>query len=248
MSSAGGERRPTLALLAGLLCDDEIWRETAQLLAEEAEVEIFCFPMFSSIERMAAHVVDAIGGPFAVAGHSMGGRVALEIVRSHPQRISGLALLNTGIHPPAEHEPASRGHLVALARERGMTRLARAWLPPLMGKSTDPRGAIGARLTKMVERGTPESFALQTEALLSRPDHRAVLPHVHVPVLLLSGTLDAWSPPAQHEEMRQLCPDAELVVIDRAGHMAPAEQPALVAAALRTWLASVNRPRTPPRD
>jgi pimeloyl-ACP methyl ester carboxylesterase len=241
MLATGNDYRPTLALLAGLLCDEEIWREVAASLNTTVDVRIFSFPMFSSIEMMAGHVAAVIEGPFAIAGHSMGGRVALEVVRRFPQRVTGVALLNTGIHPPAPQEPATRGRLVALAREKGMAALAREWLPPMMGRSTDDRGELMARLTAMVERQTAESFAQQIKALLSRPSAREVLPDIRVPVVLLSATDDSWSPPKQHEEMRQLCPGAELVVIERAGHMSPVEQPVAVAAVLDAWLLRVSQ-------
>ena len=88
----------------------------------------------------------------------------------------------------------------------------------------------------MVERQTAQSFAAQIKALLERPDAAVVLPTIQVPTLLASGTADTWSPLAQHEEMRRQIPHPTLVAIDDAGHMAPAEQPHSVAAALRAWI------------
>jgi pimeloyl-ACP methyl ester carboxylesterase len=88
----------------------------------------------------------------------------------------------------------------------------------------------------MVERATADSFAAQQAALLDRPDGASVLASIDVPVLLASGRADQWSPLAQHEDMRRLNPAARLVAIEDAGHMAPIEQPAAVAAALREWL------------
>jgi pimeloyl-ACP methyl ester carboxylesterase len=91
----------------------------------------------------------------------------------------------------------------------------------------------------MVERYTPESFAGQIDALLTRPDAEAVLPTVSVPTLLLSGMADRWSPLAQHREMQLRIPHATLVGIEDAGHMAPIEQPDSVAHALREWLTMI---------
>ncbi len=233
------KERPTLVLLAGLLCDREVWQRAADQLAGTVDIEVFSFPQFSSIEAMAEHVVASVSGRFALAGHSMGGRVALEIMRRVPARVTGLALLNTGIHPPAAHEPQSRGRLVTLAREQGMGAVAREWLPPMMARSGSHRDEVLARLTAMVERQSADSFAAQTDALLHRPNAALILPTIRVPVILMSADQDTWSPPQQHERMRQLCPGAELVVIEDAGHMAPAEQPEAVAAVLRAWLERV---------
>ena len=156
----------------------------------------------------------------------MGGRVALEIVRRSEGRVTGIALLNTGVHPPAAHETASRGRLVSLARSAGMTALAAEWLPPMLNQTGPVQADVQARLVAMVERGSPDSFAAQIRALLTRTDAAPVLARLRIPTLLLSATGDTWSPPAQHEAMRELCPRAELIIVPEAGHMLPIEQPA----------------------
>jgi pimeloyl-ACP methyl ester carboxylesterase len=233
--------RPVLALLCGLLCDEDIWRDVIDALAAEVDVKVFSFPDFSSIPDMAEHVLASVQGRFAVAGHSMGGRVALEIVRRSEARVTGVALLNTGVHPPAAHETVSRGRLVSLARSAGMTALAAEWLPPMLNQTGPVRAEVRARLVAMVERCSPDSFDAQIRALLTRPDAAPILAGLRIPALLLSATGDTWSPPAQHEAMHELCPQAELIVVPEAGHMLPMEQPAAVAAALNSWLARVGR-------
>lgn len=231
--------RPAVALLAGLLCDEEIWAEVAARIAGCARVTVFSFRGFSSIAAMAEHVRATMPGRFAVAGHSMGGRVALELIRGAESRVTGLALLNTGIHPVAAYEPESRGRLVRLARERGMAALAADWLPPMMGPARPADDDLMRRLAAMVERSTPEQFAAQIHALLNRPEAETVLAQVRVPLLLLSADQDRWSPVEQHEAMRRLCPSAVLRIVRDAGHMAPAEQPGAVAAALSEWIDTI---------
>ena len=229
-----------LVLLAGLLCDAEIWRDVCTLLEPRARVSIMSFPAFYSVESMATQVLRSIEGPFALAGHSMGGRVALEVARRCPSRLLGLALLNTGTHPAGPQEPESRGRLVQLSNSAGMRAVAREWLPPMLAHARDEQDPILARLTEMVSRSDPSSFAAQISALLTRPDASSVLPGIRVPVLLASGSNDSWSPPAQHEAMRDSCLGAELSIIEGAGHMAPIEQPHAVARALATWLERIN--------
>jgi pimeloyl-ACP methyl ester carboxylesterase len=228
-----------LVLLSGLLCDEVIWADVADRLRDRANVRIVSFPGFSSIGAMAEHVLSIAPPRFALAGHSMGGRVALEVFLRSPERVVGLALLNTGVHPLRDNERQSRGELVRIARQEGMSALAAAWLPPMMGSSASRSAELTPRLTAMVERYTPESFAGQIEALLTRPDAEAVLPTVSVPTLLLSGMADRWSPLAQHREMQLRIPHATLVGIEDAGHMAPIEQPDSVAHALREWLTMI---------
>jgi len=109
----------------------------------------------------------------------------------------------------------------------------------MMGVSLARVAQVMPKLQAMVERQTVESFAGQTKALLERPDAVPILPTIGVPTLLASGTADAWSPLMQHEEMRRQISEATLVSIEDAGHMAPAEQPHAVAAAMSAWLGQV---------
>jgi pimeloyl-ACP methyl ester carboxylesterase len=188
---------------------------------------------------MAEHVLETAPERFAVAGHSMGGRVALELARSAPQRISGLALLNTGVHAVRDGEPQSRGRLLRLAYEHGMAALAAEWLPPMMAGASARSTDLMPRLMAMVERSTPDSYAGQIRAMLNRPDALSLLSTIAVPTLLLSGSEDTWSPISQHETMRRRIPHATLFEIHGAGHMAPVERPDAVALALREWLAKI---------
>lgn len=165
--------------------------------------------------------------------------MALEVLRREPQRITGLALLNTGVHPVSADEPAKRAHLLSVARQQGMLALARAWLPPMLDALHPPVAAVVERLTAMVQRFTADGFAGQIQALLTRPDARSLLPGIRLPTLLVSASGDRWSPIAQHESMQKLIPGARLVVLDHAGHFAPIEQPAAVAGHLLEWLRSL---------
>jgi len=223
--------RPTLFLLPGLLCDAEIWSHQSAALSEFAEIVIPDFRFVRSIPAMAQLVLDGAPDRFSVAGHSMGGRVALEVFRMAPERVERLALLDTGIHPRRPGEEAGRQELIDLARRDGMEAMAARWLPPMLHSD---HMALLAPLTAMVKRSTPETFENQQRALLDRPDARAVLPAIHCPTLVLCGREDAWSPVAQHEEIAALIPGSKLVVIEECGHMSPVEQPDAVTNALKS--------------
>jgi pimeloyl-ACP methyl ester carboxylesterase len=223
-------------LLCGLLCDETIWADIPSRLASVAHAHVVSFAGFTSIAGMAAQVLATAPPRFALAGHSMGGRVALEIWRQAPERVTALALLNTGVHPPRDSEFDSRGLLVRLARRHGMAALADEWLPPMMGASPDRIAQVMPALKAMVQRSTVETFAGQINALLQRPDARSVLPSITVPTLLLSGTNDTWSSLSQHADMQRSVPRSTLVEIAGAGHMSPIERPDAVARALKGWL------------
>jgi pimeloyl-ACP methyl ester carboxylesterase len=226
-----------LLLLSGLLCDETIWADIPRRLEDAADSRIISFSGYSSITGMAEHVLSVAPQRFALAGHSMGGRVALEVIRLAPQRVLRLALLNTGVHTVRDGEPQSRGRLLRLAHEQGMSALAAEWLPPMMAGGSRTMELM-PRLMAMVERSTSDSYAGQITALLNRPEALSVLPTISVPTLLLSGSEDTWSPVSQHETMRRRIPHATLFEIHGAGHMAPFERPDSVALALREWLAT----------
>jgi pimeloyl-ACP methyl ester carboxylesterase len=234
-----------LFMLCGLLCDETIWADVPKRLADVADAHVVSFSGFSSLGAMADEVLAAAPAKFALAGHSMGGRVALEVWRRAPHRITGLGLLNTGVHPTRDAERETRGMLVRLAQTHGMAALAAKWLPPMMGASPARVAQVMPGLVAMVERATAASFAAQMNALLHRPDARPLLPTITVPTLLLSGTNDTWSSISQHADMQRSVPHAMLVEIAGAGHMAPIERPDAVGRALRGWLSSITSIRTP---
>jgi pimeloyl-ACP methyl ester carboxylesterase len=223
----------TVFLLPGLLCDETIWSDQRQALEAVADVVIPDFRHVNSIAAMAQLVLDAAPQRFAVAGHSMGGRVALEVFRMAPDKVERLALLDTGIHPRAPAEQTKRGELIDLARTSGMEALAARWLPPMLHRN---HYALLGPLTEMVKRSTPETFANQQRALLDRPDARAALSSIRCPTLVLCGREDAWSPVPQHEEIAAAIPGAHLVIVEDCGHMSTVEQPKAVTKALQAWL------------
>lgn len=226
----------SLMLLSGLLCDGSFWTDIPQRLAGVAQTTVVSFPGFSTIGAMARHVLDIAPQCFAVAGHSMGGRVALELMRIEPKRISGLALLNTSVHAVRDGEPQSREHLLRVAYERGMAAFAAEWLPPLLGSDSARAAQLMPQMTAMIERCSPDTYAQQVAAMLRRPDALPVLSGIAVPTLLLSGSDDAWSPVSQQQSISRRIPHATLFEIHAAGHMAPRERPEAVAVALREWL------------
>ena len=210
--------RPTLFLLPGLLCDEEIWRHQRAELDQVAEIVIPDFRYVNSLTAMAQLVLDGAPERFSVAGYSMGGRVALEVFRKAGNRVDRLALLDTGIHPRKPGEEAGRQELIDLSRGAGMGALAGRWLPSMLHPA---HMALVGPLTAMVERSTPDTFENQQRALLNRPDARTVLAAIHCPTLVLCGRQDAWSPVAQHEEIAASIPGAKLVVIEEVATCRP---------------------------
>lgn len=229
-------QRSTVVLLPGLLSDEDIWRGPIQRLSKSHDVVCPGFLDHGSIEAMARDVLARAPERFSLAGHSMGGRVALEIAARAPERLERLALLNTGFRPARPGEAEARSRLIRIALEEGMAALASHWLPPMLPASRLRDDALMGRLTAMVERATPRLFQRQIGALLTRPNAHRGLAAISCPTALIVGRQDAWSPPAQHQEMAALIPGAWLSVIEDCGHMSPAEQPEAITDALEAWM------------
>lgn len=225
-----------LVLLSGLLCDNLMWQDVGELLDDVADVTIFSFAGYNSISEMAAHVLANSPEHFALAGHSMGGRVAFEILRQAPERVTRLAALNTGIHPRSEKEVPGRQKLLALSREAGMEAVADAWLPPMLSDTAKQNDHLVAQLKQMVLRHSADDFEGQIQALLTRPDAEKGVSQVRVPTLLMTGSEDKWSPVAQHQAIHEKIPGSKLVILNGVGHMSTVEAPQQIAKAMREWL------------
>jgi pimeloyl-ACP methyl ester carboxylesterase len=227
-----------LVLLPGLLCDGAVWQAQIEALGTGHVAD---YGERDSLAAMAEHVLaTAPAGPLSVAGHSMGGRVAFEMLRQAPERIERLALLDTSYHPLAEgeagdNERAGRLALLATARRDGMRVMAREWALGMVHPSRHDTPLFEAVLD-MFERKTPDIFAAQINALLNRPDCTDLLGTIRCPTLLLCGREDAWSPPSRHEHMHRAIPGSRLFVVEQCGHMSTMEQPEAVSQALADWL------------
>jgi pimeloyl-ACP methyl ester carboxylesterase len=228
--------RHTVILVPGLLCDAWIWRTQAAALSRVANVIVADVSDRPTITDMAESALATASGRIALAGHSLGGRIALEAARLAPDRIERLALLDTGVGPRHSDEEGKRMALVRIGHEQGMDAVADAWLPPMIAEANRSNGSLMRGLRQMIRRSNPDRLERQQRALLNRPDALEGLPHIRCPTLVLAGRDDAWSPVAQHEDIAARIPVSTLTIIEGAGHMATAERPAAVSAAMLDWL------------
>ncbi len=235
--------RQALLLLPGLLCDRASWSPAMAELRDHANCRVPDYADEASLSAMAGRVLADAPPTFALAGHSMGGRVALEVLRRAPARVTRLALLDTGYRSrpdgtAGDDERTRRMALLALARDRGMREMGREWMQAMVHPDRLADAALVEDILAMVARQTPERFAAQIEALLARPDVTDLLRTIRVPTLVACGREDAWSPLAQHREIAALVPGSRLEVFEDCGHMAPMERPDAVTAVLVDWLAA----------
>ncbi len=236
--------RTCLVLIPGLLCDANVWRSQIAALSGLADVRVSDHGTQHSLADMARTIIDSAPARFAVAGHSMGGRIALEVFHAAPDRVTGLALLDTGIHPlapgePGELETAGRYRLLEIARREGMRAMAREWVQGMVHASRLGERRLIDPILDMFESKSSSIYAAQIRALLQRNDAAPLLSRIRVPTLLLCGHEDTWSPPERHLEMRGRIQGSTFVDIPVCGHMSTMERPDAVNAAMRTWLESV---------
>lgn len=223
------------------MCDRDVWSAQVDALSSRCECHVMAYGTLDSLEAMASHVLaNAPAGRFNLAGHSMGGRIAFEVMRRAPERVERLALMDTATHPlppgeAGEAERAGRFRLLSIAREHGMRAMAREWALGMVHPDFHHEPVFEAVLD-MISRATPEIFEAQIRALLARPDATPVLAAIRCPTLVLCGREDAWSPPARHEFIHERIPGSRLVIVEHSGHMSPMEQPEAVTAAMATWL------------
>jgi pimeloyl-ACP methyl ester carboxylesterase len=230
---------PPLLLLPGLLCDARHWRDQAGALGDVATCVVADLTRDDSVGAMAARALAAVppDEPFALAGLSMGGYVAFEVLRqAAPGRVTRLALLDTSARPDTAEQARRRRGLMALTRSgqfRGVT-------PRLLPQLVHPRhldGPVAAEVMAMTERVGREAFLGQQAAILGRPDLRPDLAGIRIPTLIAVGAQDTLTPPELAEEMAALIPGARPALrIPDCGHLPPMERPAETSALLRDWL------------
>lgn len=222
-----------LVFLPGLICDATLF--APQLAAFAGSRVIESYSAQDDLMAMARTVLAETSGPLEVFGHSMGGRIALEMHRLEPKRIRRLALVSTGVHPVGAAEPAKRAALQAIGDEQGFEALVDNWLTPMIAER-NRAPAVVAPLRAMCLAQGRERFDAHVRAMLGRRDARPLLRDIACPTLVMTGEEDSWSPPAQLASIAQDVAGSTLVLVEGAGHMITVERPVQVNAAINRWL------------
>jgi len=228
--------RSPLLFLPGLLEDADAFTQVIEGLRERADCIVADLTRSDTIAGMARDALErAPKGRFALAGHSMGGYVALEIVRQAPGRVERLALINTNARPDSAEASANRRRLMALA-ERDFPAVNAHQLPlklhPSQLQNTEVTGTIGTMALSVGK----DAYLRQQEAIIHRVDSRPFLGEIRCPTVVIAGREDQLMPLELLKELADGIPGAVLTVIEECGHMATLEHPATVIAALSQWL------------
>ena len=229
------ERVP-LALLPGLLCDARLWAPQVAALADLAEPRVADFTTQSSVGEMAESVLTMMPPRFALAGLSMGGYVAFEILRRAPERVLRLALLDTRADRDSEEQTARRRGLIQLAEKGEFKGVTPRLLPLLIHEARLADESLVGVVTSMAEAVGKAAFLRQQQAIMGRADSRPTLVRISCPTLVLCGRDDALTPVDKHTAMAAGIRDARLVVVEHCGHLSTIERPEAVNQAMRAWL------------
>lgn len=228
--------RPLLVLVPGLLCDRDLWRDQIPALSSMTEVHVADLRGYDSIADMASSILDAVPGPFSLAGLSMGGYVALEVMRRAPDRVARLALLNTTSRADTEAQTARRRRLMALAAEGRFGEAVEELLAVFLSDRARRHRPLVSRVREMAMRVGAEAFLRQQRAIIGRVDSAETLRVVTCPTLIVAADRDVLIPPALQEEMHRLVRGATLRVTEDCGHLSTMERPDDVTQALMSWL------------
>lgn len=222
-------------LLPGMMCDARLFGPQAVI----GGVRIPAIPVLDNMPAMAAELLRDLPARFALGGLSMGGIIAMEVLRQAPERVAGLALLDTNPLAEAGTVKAMRAIHMEKVANGGLSDVMRDDLKPNYLVPGPDRQAILELCMEMALGLGPEVFRAQSLALRDRADQTETLRSFRGPALVLCGAQDQLCPVARHELMHGLMPQSDLVVIEGAGHLPTLECPRDTNAALANWLKEI---------
>lgn len=229
--------KPVILLIPGTLNDAEVWADVVPELAARAAVRVAAIGAPASIAAAAAGAWEALSdiadATFLVlAGFSMGGYVAIEMLARARRPVHGAALISTSARPDTPEATANRARTIAALR----TDFGKTVERVIQWSTEHPSPGLVTRMRQMMMRVGAETAIRQNEAVGARADHRAALAQLRLPVHVLCGTGDRVTPPALPQDLAALIPGARLQLVEGAGHMLPMEQPGTAAKAIAALL------------
>ena len=230
--------REPLVLLPGMMCDARLFLPQIAALSAEIAVQVAPVTQGDTIEEIARTVLAAAPERFALAGLSMGGIVAMEVLRQAPKRISRIALMDTNCQSEMPAVAAAREPQIVGAKTGRLEEIMRDEMKPNYLAPGPGRIEVLNTVMDMALDLGPEVFVRQSRALQRRPDQQGTLRRAKTPALILCGEHDALCPIRRHEFMAHLMPNARLEIIADAGHLPTLEQPEVTTDLLRRWLSS----------
>ncbi len=227
-----------VVLIPGLTCTARLYTEQIPALWQFGPVMVADHRRDDSMAAIARRILAAAPPRFALAGLSMGGYIAFEIMRQEPARVVKLALLDTGARADTAEQTERRGVLMAMAKDGRYAEIPELAFPIYVHRNRHGDQALQAIVRDMALATGLEAYLRQQQAIITRPDSRPGLAAIACPTLVLVGEGDEATPPQLAREIAAAVPGSRLVLIPDSGHLSTLEQPAAVTAALVEWLRS----------
>jgi len=225
-----------LVLIPGLLASPRLYAPQIPQLWRAGPVTIADHTRDDSIAAIARRILESAPRTFALAGLSMGGYIAFEIVRRAPERVARLALLDTSAWPDTAEQSAARRAHMALASQGRFAEVVDALFPRLVHRTRREDAALRTLIDLMATEVGAAAYLRQQAANIGRADSRPTLAHIRCPTLVLVGDGDELTPPERAAEMAQGIAGARLVSVAQCGHLSTLERPEEVTQALLEWL------------
>jgi pimeloyl-ACP methyl ester carboxylesterase len=221
----------TLVMIPGLGSDSAVWRRTIEAMRSSVDCLVGDTLSDDSLEGMARRILDRAPASFALAGVSMGGMVALQIMKIAPRRVTRLALIDTNARPDTiMRKTIRRLSNIAAATTSDFGKLSERSVKSLIHPSAPEE--IRTELAEMGARVGARIYRRQNIAVAARKDMRPILPGIAVPTAIVVGSDDKVTPVMLSREIHQLVPASVLHIIRDCGHLPPIEKPAVLAAIL----------------
>lgn len=220
-----------LLLICGIGSDADSWRAQKEAIGAERPC-IAVVPHGETIAEMSEHALSVAPPRFAVAGHSLGGYVALAMIRAAPERVDRIALVNTSARADSVEQAAARHKLLALAERKGFMAVAARLAATVAAGDT----GLCVRYLAMLRRTGHARFIRDQHAATTRADSRPLLPGIRCPTLVIGSSRDPVVPPEASPEIVAHVPGAWLLMLESGSHAGPMAEPEKTTRALRDWL------------
>lgn len=227
-----------MVLIPGLLCSARLYAEQIPVLWRFGPVMVADHRRDDTVAAIAARILAAAPPHFALVGLSMGGYLALEVMRQAPDRVARLALLDTNARGDAPETSERRQRQIELAQNGRLGEIVDQQLPLFVHRDRRGDASLIEIVRLMAEETGAEAFVRQQRALMRRADLRPHLAAIHCPTLVLVGDGDELTPPTLAKEIAGSITGARLVVVPASGHLSTLEQPVAVNTALVEWMAA----------
>ncbi len=227
-----------VVLVPGLLCSPLLYANQIPALWPFGPVMVADHRRDDSMDGIARRILAAAPPRFALAGLSMGGYISYAILRAAPERVTRLALLDTGSRADLPEQSERRRAQIELARTGRFAEVPEAFWPLFVHKNRQGDAALKKIILQMAQDTGPEAFIRQQTAIIARPDSRPDLPKIKCPTVIIVGADDALTPPKLSEEIAAAIPNSRLVTIPDSGHLSTLERPDAVNKALVEWMSA----------